>query len=61
MNYICVRFKQVGLLYGEKFGFYECCAHGKQHGCVTFGDYVLLCPSKQIVGEWDLSIQLKVC
>lgn len=51
MSHICVRdlkdFEQVGdLLYGEKFGFYERCIHEKQHGSITFDDFVLLHLSK---------------
>lgn len=63
MGHICARgltnLRKWGLLYDEKFGFCEC-IHGKQHGCVDFGDFVLLCPSKQIVQNRDLGIQFEV-
>lgn len=51
MSHICVRglvdlSKWSGFLYSEKFGSCEGCALGKQHGCVTLGDSILLCLNK---------------
>lgn len=48
------------LLYGKKFEFCERCSHEKQHKGVIFGDFTLLCLSKQILEDRDLGVQLEV-
>lgn len=49
-----------GLLYGEKFGFCEDYDHGKKHKGVDFGYSSLLHPSKKLMENEDLGIQLEV-
>lgn len=65
MNHICIRglvylSKRGGLLYGEKFRFFERYAHEKKHASVTFTDSALLCPSKHVIEDKYSGVKLEM-
>lgn len=64
MGHMCVKslvkLSKEDLLYGEKTEFYEHCALGNQYEGVTFGDFAMLHPTKQIDENRDLNLGIQV-